>query len=136
MKHVKSFHGAVSAALLKMDVDAVKVLEAVNAWRGSVKGEENTESRCKITGKVSKKGEDNRRFALTDKTKEAYKSEKGGVVPQSVILSVSDALHKITDDLGACVGEVSLPHEITWWLQKSAFALNSVQPPKPEEVRR
>jgi hypothetical protein len=128
MKHVRSFNGSITSALLALGLDSVKVLEAANAWRGSVKGQ-SPDTKCvtKLVGKVGAKS-DNRYLSLTDSEKQKAKTAKGDVPAVGRLVALSDALSEVTDKFGASIPAVTLPDDIIDWLESvESFKLAPVQ---------
>jgi len=129
MKHVESFHGAVTACLVSMGLDSSKVLAACNAWRGSVLADSaETKTEAKLSGKVTTKG-DKRRLAIHDRTTEKAKDLRYAAA--GALLALSDELRKLTERHGARVTLEALPEEIVDWVSRDTFRPDSAPAPVP-----
>lgn len=137
MKHVESFHPSITLALHNLGLDSKAVLNAVNAWRGSVKADPSktkSEGTTKISGQVTSKGKDNRQIKMVDKITEKSETEKGEVPMPGRLLAFSDAL-KSLDKFGNVLKVVGFEPELGEWLESTVSfrpVQGPVQAPKPE----
>ena len=132
MKHVDAFHGSITRRLTEMGLDSKAVLNACNAFRGSVKADpEKTTAKTetKLAGAVTTKGVDNRRLTFKDSIVEKAQTEKGSVPMPGRLLAFSDAL-KALDKFGATLAVSSLDTEVEEWLETTT-AFRPVQGPVP-----
>lgn len=120
MKHVEMFHGAVTRLLTKQGLDSKLVLDACNAWRGSIKASESeVTSEVKLAGRVNKSGDDKRVLNLTDK--ETTKAKKAGYTAPGALLALSDELKRVTERHGATIELTEFPVDIVDWLARDTF---------------
>jgi hypothetical protein len=104
-----------------MGLDSKVVLDACNAWRGSIKAESDrtkVTSEVKLGGRVLKDGEDKRTLAVKDSIKE---TAKVGYRPEGALVSLSDALRVLSERHDASVKLIEFPPEITSWLDRDTF---------------
>lgn len=132
MKHISSFHGSVTALLVKLGYDSSAVLQACNAWRGSIKAEnEETKSEVKLSGKVNANGDDKRKLSAIDRTvgkaKDIVYSAAGGLI------ALSDELRRVTERHGATVVLTEFPEAIADWLDRDTFRPLQGPAEKPAE---
>lgn len=131
VKHISSFHGAVTALLTKQGYDSVAVLAACNAWRGSVKpSEEEAKTKVTLSGRVNADGDDKRKLAVSDTVRSSAK--KIGWTAPGALLALSDALRQLTEKHEASVILTEFSPDIADWLDRDTF--RPVQGPaeKPE----
>lgn len=127
MKHISAFNGAVTARLTNMGLNSKAVLCACNAWRGGIKGEEETKSTTKMVGKVSKKG-DGRSLNVSDDVK--LRAKKVGLCMPGMLVGISDELTKLTDSYGVSLTVAEFPAELEeWLLTTEAFKFKPVESP-------
>lgn len=126
MKHVNQFNGAITRTLTKMGLDSGKVLAACNAWRGGVKANKDADnvkidvaSETKLTGAITKKGQDNRKLTVRDTEKTAVKSLSYSA--PGALLALSDALTALTDRHGITLEVTELPVDVVNWLDRETF---------------
>lgn len=122
MKHVSSFHGAVTSLLTRQGYDSSVILDACNAYRGSIKAlEADVTSETKLAGKVTAKGDDKRTLAFKDK--EITKASKVSYAAPGALLALSDELKRVTERHGATVTLESFPYEIAAWIDRDSFRM-------------
>ena len=118
-----------------MGLDSKVVLDACNAWRGSVVADSSktkSKSEVKLGGRVLKDGEDKRNLAVHDSIKETAKVEYS---PAGALISLSDALRVLSERHDASVKLIEFPPEIADWLDRDTFRpiQGPQEAPKPTE---
>lgn len=128
MKHIQAFHGSVTSLLVKRGLDSVAVLNACNAYRGSVKvADSDHKSVTTLSGKISAKGMDNRKLTFKDSITEKSATGKGNVPAPGQLLAFSDWLRKGTDTFGASLEITEFPPDVEDWLSVKAQTFAPVQ---------
>jgi len=121
MKHLNSFHDSVTACLIGMGLDSVKVLDAVNAFIGGISADPSrtdTKATAKLTGKVTSKGVDKREVTIRETEKRVAKVGYG---PVPALYAINSAMAELTDRHGVTVAVTELPAEVETWLRRDSF---------------
>jgi len=121
MKHLNSFHGSVTACLINMGLDSVKVLDAVNAFIGGIEADPTrtaTKAGAKLTGTVTTKGVDKRVVTIRETEKRVAKVGYG---PVPALYAINSAMVELTDRHGVTVAVSELPPEVETWLRRDSF---------------
>jgi len=136
MKELASFNGAVTAAIHNLGLNSRKVLNAVNAWVGSLEVSDAPESKdkvditakAKVSGKVTAKGDDKRVVTITE-------SEKRKVVRkhcwQGALYALSTACDEMTDRHGVVLEISAFSPEIESALVRDSFRDKAPVPVEP-----
>lgn len=129
MKHLDSFNGAITSAFLRLAIDSRMVLDAVNAFVGEVKPDENDPKAVKVTAKAKLSGKlteksDKRVVTITESEKRKAKVRH---CAQSALYALSTALDELTDRHGVTVGEIELPVEIETWANRPTWKVKEVR---------
>lgn len=133
MKHVEAFHGSITRRLTEMGLDSRAVLNACNAFRGSIKSDPKKakhDTETKLTGQITAKGLDNRKLTFKDSITEKAETEKGSVPAPGRLLAFSDAL-KAMDKYGHSLVVTEFEPELEEWLNETV-AFRPVQGPAPK----
>ena len=126
MKELASFNGAVTAAIHSLGLNSRKVLNAVNAWVGSLEVSDSPESKdkvditakAKLSGKVTAKGDDKRVITIVE-------SEKRKVVRkhtwQGALYALSTACDELVERHGITLEISTFSPEIESALSRDSF---------------
>lgn len=115
MKRLDTFNGAVTAVIHGMGLSSVKVLNAVNAWVGNVnigdsdKDEVKVDAGAKLSGSVTKKGEDKRVITIRESEK---RTAKRSWTWQGGLYALSTACDDLVNRHGVALIVTELPQEI------------------------
>lgn len=124
MKQLNTFNGAVTKAIHGMGLDSLKVLTAVNAWvgqqnAGDSEGDKVTvEAGAKLSGSVTKKGEDKRVITIRETEKRSAKRQwtwQGG------LYALSSACDDLVNRHGVTLEVTELSPEIAKALDRDTF---------------
>ena len=123
------FNGSVTLKLTAMGLDSRLVLEACNAYRGSIEANSDKTkvvSETKLTGKLTEK-KDGRRLTFNDRERYSSQTDKGDVSPPGLLLAFNDAIAKLIEVHDGTVVIDDFPPAIEQWLEwkRTVFAIKT-----------
>lgn len=135
MKQLETFNGAVTSCLHEMGLSSVKVLNAVNAWVGSVNigdgqaDKVDVTAGAKLSGSVTKKGEDKRVITIKESEK---RTAKRSWTWQGGLYALSTACDDLVNRHGVALTVSELPQEIAKAIDRDTF--KTAKAPAPEAI--
>ena len=131
MKQLTSFNGAVTSILHSLGLSSVKVLHAVNAWVGQQNAGDDAgdkvtiEAGAKLSGTVTKKGEDKRVVTIRETEK---RSVKRAWTWQGGLYALSSACDDLVNRHGVSLTVTELPAEIEKAIRRESFMAKDSAP--------
>jgi len=129
MKHLESFHGSVTAALVRMGLDSKKVLDGVNSWIGSIEADPEkttTKAGAKLTGQVTTKGVDKRVVTIRESEKRQSKQAYG---PAAALYALNTAMKELTERHGITATIEEFPAEVHVYVNRDTWKVKARKAP-------